>query len=42
MIEEFCGNHSVNEAVYEVGPGEHRFVGTYDIPVQVRSGEERH
>jgi alpha-L-rhamnosidase len=41
MIEEFCGNHSVNEAVYEVGPGEHRFVGPYDIPVQVRSGEER-
>jgi alpha-L-rhamnosidase len=28
-VTEFCGDHRVDEAVFEVGPGEHRFVGTY-------------
>ncbi len=30
-IQEFPGNRTLGEAVYEVGPGDHRFAGPYDV-----------
>jgi len=31
-IEGFCGDRRISEAIFDVGPGNHRFVGEYAVP----------
>ena len=31
-VEEFCGDHGMREAIFEIGPGAHHFVGEYAVP----------
>jgi len=34
-VGEFCGRRGTREAIFEVGPGAHRFVGEYQVPERV-------